>query len=45
MEQKEGISRVEIIDENWRSYSKWEIKSVQVDIQDWWKTMKIFINK
>ena len=45
MEIKEWVTRVEVIDDNWRSYSKWEIKSVKVDMQDWWKTMKIFINR
>ena len=42
---QEGVSRVEVIDEQGRSYSKWHIEKVEICYQDDGKTLKIFINK
>lgn len=39
------VTRVEVIDENWRSYTKWDCKNVYLDYQDNYQTLKIFINK
>jgi hypothetical protein len=36
------ITRVEIIDEEWRKYV-WTDKKIEISIQDDWKTMKVFI--
>ena len=37
------ITRIEVIDENWRQYVNNSLKIREVSIQDWKKTMKIFI--
>lgn len=40
------INRVEVIDENGRSYTKWEKDcDTMISIQDQGRTMKIFISK
>ena len=46
MEYQEGVVRVEVIDENGRSYVNWNKDNiVHVSIQDEGRTMKIFIDK
>ena len=46
MEHKEGVIRVEVIDENGRSYVNWDKDMiVHISIQDDGRTMKIFIDK
>ena len=41
----EKITRVEIIDENGRSYVKRDITGLEVHLQDSGRTLKIFISK
>ena len=41
---QEGITRVEVIDETGRAYSKWGTKKVELCYQDEGKTLKIFIS-
>lgn len=38
------ITRLEVIDENGRSYSKWNIVNKSFSFQDEGKTLKIFLN-
>ena len=38
-----NVTRVEIIDSTGRAYSKWNIKDVQLDLQDDERTLKVFI--
>lgn len=46
MEYQEGVIRVEVIDENGRSYVNWnENNIVHISIQDEGRTMKVFIDK
>jgi hypothetical protein len=46
MEYQEGVVRVEVIDENGRSYVNWNKDNiVNISIQDEGKTMKIFIHQ
>ena len=46
MEYQEGVTRVEVIDENGRSYVNWNKNNiVNISIQDEGRTMKIFIDK
>jgi hypothetical protein len=46
MEEQVGVVRVEVIDENGRSYVNWNKDNiVHVSIQDEGRTMKIFIDK
>lgn len=44
-EEENSISRVEVIDDNWRSYTNWWCKSVKISMQDDNRTMKVFINR
>lgn len=37
------ITRLEIIDENGRSYTKWGVTEVQFSVQDNERTLKIFL--
>lgn len=37
------ITRVEVIDSTGRAYAKWDVKDVQLSIQDDGRTMKIFL--
>ena len=41
-----GITRVEVIDENGRSYVKYldEVQKVQYSVQDDYRTLKVFIS-
>jgi len=39
----DGVTRVEVIDDNGRSYSQWDVKDVQLSFQDENKTLKIFL--
>lgn len=40
------VNRVEVIDQNGRSYVNWSDKNiVQIDFQDDGKTMKVFISR
>lgn len=46
MRKLDKVNRVEVIDENGRSYVNWNNNNkVQVEFQDGGKTMKIFIGK
>lgn len=46
MEYQEGVVRVEVIDENGRSYVNWKKDNiVNISIQDEGRTMKIFIHQ
>jgi len=41
-----NVNRVEVIDENGRSYVNWEINnSVEIQIQDSGKTLKVFVSQ
>jgi hypothetical protein len=37
------VTRVEVIDSTGRAYTKWDVKDVQISIQDDGRTMKIFL--
>jgi hypothetical protein len=37
------VTRVEVIDDTGRAYSKWDVKDVQLSFQDGDKTLKIFL--
>jgi hypothetical protein len=37
------VTRVEVIDNTGRAYSKWNVKDVQLSFQDGDKTLKIFL--
>lgn len=39
------VTRVEVIDENGRSYVNWNCKSVELSMQDDNRTLKVFISK
>lgn len=39
------VTRVEVIDEHARQYSRWNIEYVQAVLQDNGKTLKIFIDR
>jgi len=41
---QEGVSRLEVIDETGRAYSKWGV-SVELSYQDKNKTLKVFVKK
>lgn len=46
MRKLDKVTRVEVIDENGRSYVNWDKNNkIQVSFQDGGKTMKIFIGK
>ena len=46
IELLEGCTRVEVIDENGRSYVNWKpTNKVEISMQDEGKTLKIFISK
>jgi hypothetical protein len=46
MEEQVGVVRVEVIDENGRSYVNWNKDNiVNISIQDEGRTMKIFIHQ
>jgi hypothetical protein len=46
MEYQEGVVRVEVVDENGRSYVNWDKDNiVHISIQDEGKTLKVFIDK
>lgn len=46
MEYQEGVTRVEVIDENGRSYVNWDKNNiVNISIQDEGRTLKVFISK
>jgi hypothetical protein len=46
MEYQEGVIRVEVIDENGRSYVNWHKDNVvNISIQDEGRTLKVFIHK
>lgn len=46
MEYQEGVVRVEVIDENGRSYVNWNKDNiVNISIQDEGRTLKIFIHQ
>lgn len=46
MELLEKVTRVEVIDEKGRSYVNWDKDNkVQIEFQDDWRTLKIFISK
>lgn len=40
-----AVTRVEVIDDNGRSYSEWDVHSVEASVQDDGKTLKIFLKK
>lgn len=37
------ITRVEVIDSSGRSYSKWDVKDVELSFQDEGRTLKVFL--
>jgi hypothetical protein len=37
------VTRVEVIDDTGRAYSKWDVSDVQLSFQDGNKTLKIFL--
>jgi len=37
------VTRVEVIDDQGRSYSQWDVKDVQLSFQDDNRTLKIFL--
>ena len=37
------ITRVEVVDENWRAYVNNNCEGVALSYQDEWKTLKIFL--
>ena len=39
------VTRVEVIDNEGRSYSKWEVYNVRLDLQDENRTLKIFLHE
>lgn len=41
--QLESVTRVEIIDNHGRSYVKWGLRDVQIQIQDDGRTLKLFL--
>lgn len=43
MNDDSKITRFEVIDENGRAYTRWDVK-VEVSIQDGGRTMKIFVH-
>lgn len=43
--QRLDATRLEIIDESGRVYSRWDIDRLEVSIQDDGKTVKMFVNK
>lgn len=40
-----NVNRVEVIDENGRSYVKYNANNVQIQIQDDGRTMKVFLKR
>ena len=40
----EKINRVEVIDNNCRQLIRYDVNTVQFDLQDDWKTLKMFID-
>ena len=36
------VTRVEVIDSKGRSYTNWEAKNVELDLQDSGRTLKVF---
>lgn len=40
-----AVTRVEVIDKNGRSYTNWDVKSVETQLQDDGRTLKIFISE
>lgn len=40
----ENVTRVEVIDENWRAYTNYNAKSVLACLQDNKRTLKVFLN-
>jgi len=43
--QRLNATRLEIIDENGRVYSRWDIDSLEVSVQDSGQTVKLFVNR
>ena len=39
------VTRVEVIDKNGRSYTNWDVKSVELQLQDDGRTLKLFISE
>jgi len=37
------VTRVEVIDNNGRAYTKWDVTKVEIDLQDDERTLKIFV--
>lgn len=43
--QRLNVTRLEIIDENGRVYSRWDIDRLEVSVQDDGRTIKMFVNR
>lgn len=43
--QRINATRLEIIDENGRAYSRWDIDRLEVSVQDGGRTVKLFVNR
>ena len=41
---KIDVTRVELITNNWRQYVNMSVETCEIDYQDWWKTLKIFVD-
>lgn len=39
------VTRIEVIDKNGRSYTNWDVKAVETQLQDDGRTLKIFISE
>lgn len=39
------VTRVEVIDKNGRSYTNWDVTSVELQLQDDGRTLKLFISE
>jgi hypothetical protein len=38
------VTRIEVIDDSWRSYVNRSVEYYELSFQDEWRTLKIFIN-
>ena len=44
LNQMQDVTRLEVIDENGRSYTKWDVQNKAFSFQDDGRTLKIFLN-
>lgn len=45
VEHRTHVTRVEVIDEDGRVYSRWDLSSVELHTQDEGRTLKVFLNR